>query len=98
MESKEYFEKVMQDYNQHRNGRSLRKYCKDEAIDYDWVIKFKKTYPVRSTEKEEPAEGFVQLLNMCKMDDNIPVLNNKIVFMIENENDNFSCICGKPPI
>ena len=38
MESKEYFEKVMQDYNQHRNGRSLRKYCKDEAIDYDWVI------------------------------------------------------------
>ena len=40
MESKEYFEKVMQDYNQHRNGRSLRKYCKDEAIDYDWVIKF----------------------------------------------------------
>ena len=55
MESKEYFEKVMQDYNQHRNGRSLRKYCKDEAIDYDWVIKFKKTYPGRSTEKEEPA-------------------------------------------
>ena len=29
MESKEHFEKVMQDYNQHRNGRSLRKYCKD---------------------------------------------------------------------
>lgn len=28
------------------------------------------------------------------MDDNIPVLNNKIVFMIENENDNFSCICA----
>ena len=24
MESKDYFEKVMQDYNQHRNGRSLR--------------------------------------------------------------------------
>lgn len=31
MESKEYFEKVMQDYNQNRNGRSLRKYCKDET-------------------------------------------------------------------
>ena len=61
MESKDYFEKVIQDYNQHRNGRSLRKYCKDEAIGYDWVIKFKKTYPVRSTEEEEPAEGFVPL-------------------------------------
>lgn len=36
MESKEYFEKVMQDYNQNRKGRSLRKYCKDEAVDYDW--------------------------------------------------------------
>ena len=49
MESKEFFEKVMHDYNQHRNGRSLRKYCKDEAIDYDWVIKFKKTYLPRTT-------------------------------------------------
>lgn len=44
MESKDYFEKIMQDYNQHRNGRSLRKYCKDEAVDYDWLIEFKKTY------------------------------------------------------
>ena len=26
MESREYFEKIMQDYNQNRNGRSLRKY------------------------------------------------------------------------
>ena len=43
MESKEYFEKVMQDYNQNRKGRSLRKYCKDEAVDYDWLIQYKKT-------------------------------------------------------
>ena len=27
MESKEYFEKIMQDYNQNGKGRSLRKYC-----------------------------------------------------------------------
>ena len=45
MDSKAYFEKVMQDFNQFRNGRSLRKYCTDEGIDYNWVIKFKKTYP-----------------------------------------------------
>ena len=49
MESKEYFEKVMQDYNQNRNGRSLRKYCKDEAIDYNWVIEYKKNYPLQSS-------------------------------------------------
>ena len=43
METREYFEKVMQDYNQNRNGRSLRKYCKDEAVDYNWLLDFKKT-------------------------------------------------------
>lgn len=31
---KEYFETVMQDYNQNRKGRNLRKYCSDEGIDY----------------------------------------------------------------
>lgn len=35
MEAKEYSEKVMQDYNQHRRGGSLRKYCQEEGIDYD---------------------------------------------------------------
>ena len=44
MESKEYFEKVMQDYSQNRKGRSLRTYCKDEAVDYDWLIQYKKNY------------------------------------------------------
>ena len=44
METREYFEKLMQDYNQNRNGRSLRKYCKDEAVDYNWLMEFKKTY------------------------------------------------------
>jgi hypothetical protein len=55
METKEYFEKVMQDFrsamplgsskNQHRNGRSLRKYCQDEGIDYKWLQEYKRTYP-----------------------------------------------------
>ena len=44
MESKEYFEKVMQDYNLNRKGRSLCKYCKDEAVDHDWLILHKKNY------------------------------------------------------
>lgn len=34
METKEYFEKVMQDYNQNRKGRNLRKYCSQMFI-YD---------------------------------------------------------------
>ena len=52
MESKEYFEKVMQDYNQNRKGRSLRRYCKDEVVDYDWLIQYKKTYPLQEKKRK----------------------------------------------
>ena len=61
METKEYFEKVMQDYNQHRNGRSLRKYCKEEGVDYDWLIEYKKNYPPRKDETSSEASGFISL-------------------------------------
>ena len=62
MESKEYFEKVMQDYNQNRNGCSLRKYCKDEAIDYNWVIEYKKNYPLQGKKQtEQPQDAFIPI-------------------------------------
>ena len=62
MESKEYFEKVMQDYNQNRNGRSLRKYCKDEAIDYNWVIEYKKNFPLQGKKQtEQPQDAFIPI-------------------------------------
>ena len=60
METREYFEKVMQDYNQNRNGRSLRKYCKDEAIDYNWLLDFKKTYSASKPLDQQP-QSFVAL-------------------------------------
>ena len=53
METREYFEKVMQDYNQNRKGRSLRKYCKEEAVDYDWLIEFKKSYRSNKLQPDE---------------------------------------------
>lgn len=61
MESKEYFEKVMQDYNQNRKGRSLRKYCKDEAVDYDWLIQYKKTYPSQEEKPGQPQDAFIPI-------------------------------------
>lgn len=61
MESKEYFEKIMQDYNQNRNGRSLRKYCEDEAIDYDWLIEFKKNYPPKSMQQPVVQDAFIPI-------------------------------------
>ena len=65
METKEYFEKVMQDYNQHRNGRSLRKYCQDEGIDYKWLQEYKKTYPHESKpsqKSESEPQSFIPLV------------------------------------
>ena len=61
METREYFEKVMQDYNQNRNGRSLRKYCKDEAVDYSWLMEFKKTYSASKPQVQQPVQSFVSL-------------------------------------
>ena len=58
MESKEYFEKVMQDYNQNRKGRRLRKYCKDEAVDYDWLIQYKKNYLLQEKQQEPSQDAF----------------------------------------
>ena len=62
MESKEYFEKVMLDYNQNRKGRSLRKYCKDEAVDYDWLIQYKKNYPLQEKQQEPSQDAFTGII------------------------------------
>ena len=43
----------MQDYNQNRNGRILRLYGKDEAIDYNWIIEDKKNYPLKDKKQVE---------------------------------------------
>ena len=48
-EGEKYFEKVMQDFNQNRKGRNLRKYCKDEGIDYKWLSEYKRTYGATKT-------------------------------------------------
>ena len=65
METKEYFEKVMQDFNQHRNGRSLCKYCQDEGIDYKWLQEYKRTYPneTKPVQESEPdPQSFIPLV------------------------------------
>ena len=49
METREYFEKVMQDFNQNRKGRNLHKYCNDEGIDYKWLSEYKRTYGATKT-------------------------------------------------
>ena len=55
METKEYFEKVMQDFNQHRNGRSLRKYCQEEKTQP------KPVWQVSHLRLESPDGGFIDI-------------------------------------
>jgi hypothetical protein len=78
METKEYFEKVMQDFrsamplgsskNQHRNGRSLRKYCQDEGIDYKWLQEYKRTYPneTKPVQQSEPESIVGKIMSLLK--------------------------------
>ncbi len=48
MESKEYFEKVMRDFTQNKNSRSLRKYCQYEGVDYNWMMRSESVLPLLS--------------------------------------------------
>ncbi len=57
--TKDYYERIMQDYNQNGNGRSLSKYCREEGIDYQWLLKYKVKYP-QEVKKDEPQEKQVQ--------------------------------------
>ena len=68
METKEYFEKVMQDFNQHRNGRSLRKYCQDEGNDYKWLQEYKRTYPneTKPVQESEPESIVGKIMSLLK--------------------------------
>lgn len=42
--SKEYYDKVMSDYRSRGARCSLRKYCLDEGVDYQWLLKAQKEY------------------------------------------------------
>ena len=42
--SKEYYDKIISDYKSNGSGRSLRKYCMDEGVDYQWMMKARKEY------------------------------------------------------
>ena len=61
METREYFESVMQGFNQNRNGRSLRKYCIDNGIDYKWLVEYKKTYTASKKPEQSSPVGFTSL-------------------------------------
>lgn len=56
METREYFEKVMPNFNQNRKGRNLRKCCNDEGIGYKWLSECKKQHTSTMTRKQEEEQ------------------------------------------
>lgn len=64
--SREYYDRIMSEYREKRGRRGLRKYCQDEGIDYQWLMKSRKEYSSQSTEEYGPssqgtAEHFIPL-------------------------------------
>lgn len=42
--SRKYYEDKIREFNQYRRGRTLQQFCKDEGIDYKWMLRAKKEY------------------------------------------------------
>ena len=56
----------MLEYRASRGRRSLRKYCQDEGIDYQWLMKSRKEYSVQGQPESDSdvagtAEHFIPL-------------------------------------
>ena len=58
--SKEYYDKVMSDYRSRGARRSLRKYCLDEGVDYQWLLKAQKEYS-RTEQRSGTSSHFIPL-------------------------------------
>lgn len=67
--SKKYYEDKIRDFNRYRRGRTLAQFCKDEGIDYDWMLKAKRKYsgraqqasPEETTEEESSLPSLIEL-------------------------------------
>ena len=75
-EGEKYFEKVMQDFNQSRKGRNLRKYCNDEGIDYKWLSEYKRTYGATKTATSpQPAAPDYEFTALDVIEERLSFLN-----------------------
>lgn len=67
--SKKYYEDKIREFNRYRRGRTLAQFCKDEGVDYDWMLKSKRKYSGRAqqpkmeetTEKEDILPSLIEL-------------------------------------
>lgn len=80
--NKKYYEDIMADFNKFRHGRNLYQFCRDERIDYQWLLSLKrqynyeKTHPAIKDEDNLTKEDFIEVSltdeQSDKVDDNVP--------------------------
>lgn len=59
--SKEYYDKIILDYKTNGSGRSLRKNCLDDGVDYQWMMKARKEYS-----RVQKVAGTLSHLFLCR--------------------------------
>lgn len=63
--SRKYYEDKLREFNQYRRGRTLQQFCKDEGIDYKWMVRAKKEYAKKdndtSCRPDEECPSLIQL-------------------------------------
>ena len=63
--SRKYYEDKLREFNQYRRGRTLQQFCKDEGIDYKWMLRAKKEYTKKDNDtpdrSDEECPSLIQL-------------------------------------
>ena len=69
-----HFEVQLRDFNKYRRGRTLAQFCRDEGIDYDWMLKVKRKYSgrarqIQSEESTDETDSLPSLIELHYEDD-----------------------------
>lgn len=63
--SRKYYEDKLREFNQYRRGRTLQQFCKDEGIDYKWMLRAKKEYTKKdNATPDRPDEDCPSLIQL----------------------------------
>lgn len=63
--SRKYYEDKLREFNQYRRGRTLQQFCKDEGIDYKWMVRAKKEYAKKGNDTDQrPDEECPSLIQL----------------------------------
>ena len=72
--SKKYYEDKIRYFNKYRRGRTLAQFCREEGIDYDWMLKVKRKYSgraqqIQSEESTDETDSLPSLIELHYEDD-----------------------------